>query len=161
MAGAPPPTQAVPGRPGHPDFVDPDFGHRGFLLTACPAPRFAGIDLLDVRRLGHAATRTGPALERRICTRLELSGLPEHPRRRLTELSRIFSIKESAVKALGGMPKGATFRDLCTGRGHCRGSVALSGEAARRAERLGVSLLAGSRELDARLLLSWVIAVAR
>lgn len=171
MAGTPPPPRpAVPAGSGHVDFAA-GVDAMGWLRLPTPdaaadlasdaEPRFVGVDLLDVRRLGRAATRSGPALERRICTRAELSGLPEHPGQRLRELSRIFSIKESAVKVLGGMPGGATFRDLCTAAPHPHhGALTVHGEAARRAELLGVSLLTGSQELDAGLLLSWAIAVA-
>lgn len=162
MAEAPAPTRALPAGAGHLDFGSAgDGGQSAGCLLLPVAPRFAGIDLLDVPRLGRAVTRTGPALERRICTPAELSVLPEQPGPRLAELSRIFSVKESAVKALGGMPRGATFRDLCTGASRSRRTaVATRGEAARRADHLGVSLFAGSREMDARAVLSWAIAVA-
>jgi phosphopantetheinyl transferase (holo-ACP synthase) len=165
MTGATRRTPA-PARSGHLEFAAPDDRPARLLLPTDEGapevrPRFAGIDLLDVHRLGRAATRTGPHLERRICTRTELSSLPDHPRHRLIELARIFSIKESAVKVLGGMPRGATFRDLCTAGSRSQPYiVALSGEAARRADLLDVRLLAGSQELDARLLLSWAIGVA-
>jgi phosphopantetheinyl transferase (holo-ACP synthase) len=169
MTGTPPSGPAAPAGSGHVAFAAAEgatawlrLPTRDAAAEAAPAaPLLAGIDLLDVPRLGRAATRSGPVLERRICTRTELSGLPEHPRQRLTELSRIFSIKESAVKVLGGMPGGASFRDLCTAGSHPHGAtLALRGEAARRADLLGVSLLTGSQELDACLLLSWAIAMA-
>lgn len=122
--------------------------------------RHAGIDLLDVPRLGLAARRTGPALERRICTEAERCGLPDDPGQRLLTLARIFSVKESALKALGGMPRGGRFHDLCTGDPRSpRTALTLTGEAGGTAHRLGVALLAGSRPLAAGLLLTWAVGV--
>jgi phosphopantetheinyl transferase (holo-ACP synthase) len=122
--------------------------------------RHAGIDLLDVPRLGLAVSRTGPPLERRICTETERSGLPDDPQHRLLALARIFSVKESALKVLGGMPRGAGFHDLCTGDPHApRAVLTLTGEAGRKADLLGVALLADSRPLHAGLLVSWAVGV--
>lgn len=138
-------------------------GDGSALLTlqgAGATTRNAGIDLLDVPRLGLAVSRTGPPLERRICTETERSGLPDDPQHRLLALARIFSVKESALKAIGGMPRGACFHDLCTGDPRApRAVLTLTGEAGRTADLLGVALLAGSQPLDVGLLVSWAVAV--
>jgi len=88
-----------------------------------PAGRLAGggVDLLDVDRFARLATRRGAALERRLCTGAESWSLPREPDARLLALAGLFSIKESVLKALGGIRAGGRFTDICTA------GVAMSG----------------------------------
>jgi holo-[acyl-carrier protein] synthase len=125
--------------------------------------RAAGVDLLDVRRWELAWRRCGEWLERRVCSPAERAALPVDPALRLHQFGLLFSIKESALKAIGGIPRGARFPDITVGPPE-RGQVsrlALTGETARRTEALGVELVAGALPIRDGLALSWALATAK
>lgn len=104
--------------------------------------RAAGVDVVDVARLGLALRRIGPALEHRICTPAELAGLDPEPRARLRDLAVVFGIKESVLKAVGGIPRGGRFVDIdTTGPGDV---IELTGATGARAAELGVHLVGGA-----------------
>lgn len=123
--------------------------------------RAAGVDLLDVRRWELAAQRCGEWLERRVCSPAERAGLPTDPAERLHQFGYLFSIKESVLKAIGGIPRGARFPDMSVSRPR-RGDVSdvrVTGETHRRAELLGVELVAGALPIRDGLVLSWALAL--
>jgi holo-[acyl-carrier protein] synthase len=138
---------------------------RGRIVVGNPggaAVRAAGVDLLDVRRWELAWQRCGEWLERRVCSPSERAALPRDPALRLHQFGLLFSIKESTLKAIGGIPRGARFTDI-TVSPPARGQVsrvALTGETARRAGALGVELVAGALPVRDGLALSWALATA-
>jgi holo-[acyl-carrier protein] synthase len=141
-----------------------DGRHAGRIVLEVPAAgrvHAAGVDLLDVRRWELAAQRCGEWLERRVCGPVERAALPADPAERLHEFGLLFSIKESVLKAIGGIPAGARFPDLSVSRPR-RGRVSevrVTGATRRRAELLGVRLLAGALPIRDELVLSWALAV--
>lgn len=121
----------------------------------------AGIDLLDTRRFELAARRCGPWLERRLLGPAERAALDSDPVLRLHEFGCVFSVKESVLKALGGIPRGGRYPQIEVDpprRGES-GAVRLSGELAGRARERGVRLLAGALPVRDGLVLSWVLAL--
>jgi phosphopantetheinyl transferase (holo-ACP synthase) len=126
------------------------------------AVRAAGVDLLDVRRWELASQRCGQWLERRVCSPAERAALPRDPALRLHQFGLLFSIKESVLKAIGGIPRGGRFPDITVSppqRGRVS-QVVLTGEMARRAGALGVELVAGALPIRDGLALSWAVATA-
>jgi len=126
------------------------------------AVRAAGVDLLDVRRWELASQRCGEWLERRVCSPAERAWLSRDPAMRLYQFGLLFSIKESVLKAIGGIPRGGRFPDITVSppqRGQVS-RVALTGETARRAGALGVGLVAGALPIRDGLTLSWALATA-
>ncbi|MGH3996815.1 MAG: holo-ACP synthase [Pseudonocardiaceae bacterium] len=127
--------------------------------------RTAGVDVVDVARLGLALRRIGPALEHRICTAAEHDILAADPARRLLDLAAMFAVKESVLKAFGGIAHGARFTDIDTaGLGPVNdtaglGPVRLRGATAAQADRLGVTLLTGTAKPAAGTVLAWAVAV--
>jgi holo-[acyl-carrier protein] synthase len=124
--------------------------------------RAAGVDLLDVRRWELASQRCGEWLERRVCSPAERAALPRDPALRLHQFGLLFSIKESVLKAIGGIPRGARFPDITVSPPE-RGQVSrlvLTGATARRADALGVELVAGALPIRDGLALSWALATA-
>ncbi len=68
-----------------------------------------GTDLIEISRVEKVVFR----LARRILTGEELSGLPDHPRRRLEFVAGRFAAKEAISKALGtGIGKSCSFQDI-------------------------------------------------
>ncbi|MFI7067122.1 4'-phosphopantetheinyl transferase superfamily protein [Kribbella sp. NPDC050124] len=76
----------------------------------------AGVDLVDQHRFALAVRRTGPKFLHHVFDDTEFagapasSGVPDGPR--LAELGRLFGIKESVVKVVGGLPKDGRYRDI-------------------------------------------------
>lgn len=138
-----------------------------------PAGRLVGggIDLLDVDRFARLASRSGPALERRLCTEAESRSLPGDPGARLLALAGLFSVKESVIKALGGLCAGGRFTDICTAGVPAASSpsgllddVALTGATAAMATGRRLNVLAHVEPVAAGgdaepALLSWAFAV--
>ncbi|WP_225729183.1 MULTISPECIES: 4'-phosphopantetheinyl transferase superfamily protein [unclassified Nocardia] len=114
----------------------------------------AGIDLGDVARIDVAVRRRGDDLARRVCTTAELAALDDP----IAGLTALFSMKESVVKVLGGMPRGGRYTDIDIGPAAEVRPIALRGEFARWADRNAVTLVAGYTEVAPRLLLSWALA---
>lgn len=119
--------------------------------------RTAGVDVVDVARLGLALRRIGPALEHRICTAPEYGTLAADPAGRLLHLAAMFAVKESVLKAFGGITHGARFTDIDTAG---PGPVRLRGATAAQADRLGVGLLTGGAAPTAGMVLGWALAVS-
>lgn len=97
-----------------------------------------------------------------MCSPAERAALPRDPALRLHQFGLLFSAKESVLKALGGIPRGARFSDITVSlpeRGLVSGLV-LTGETARRADALGVELVAGALPIRDGLALSWALATA-
>ena len=73
----------------------------------------------------------------------------------------MFSVKESVLKALGGIPRGGRYPHIEVEpprRGRAA-AVRLHGELARRARERDVRLLAGALPVRDGLVLSWVLAM--
>ncbi|WP_052305370.1 4'-phosphopantetheinyl transferase superfamily protein [uncultured Thermomonospora sp.] len=139
-------------------------GCGGWSLSAADGARFTdsgGVDLADALRLGRAAERTGPAVLARALTERELCECRLAGDRFITEAAIRFSIKESVVKALGGLPPGGRLRDIEVGPAagdalHRR--VRLHGPVRERAAaRSGEELRAGAAEWAPGLVLGWAI----
>jgi hypothetical protein len=135
----------------------------------------AGVDLVDVARFRTAVARSGEPFLRRVFGQRERAAVSPEPERRIAELAALFGVKESVVKAIGGMPVGGRYADIgtavsgagitgagTTGPGPGAGrTVRLGGELARWAGRHRVELVAGTAPAGAELQLSWVVAVSQ
>lgn len=99
-----------------------------------------GIDVIEVARLAEALRRHGDRFERRVYTEAELAACFSRGDRVLALAAR-FAAKEACMKALGtGWAEGIGFRDVEIAREDNRPPrLVLHGEAARRAEFLGVA----------------------
>jgi phosphopantetheinyl transferase (holo-ACP synthase) len=78
----------------------------------------------------------------------------------LTAAAALFGIKESVVKVAGGLPTGASYRDVhvqAAGDGGYR-PVRLTGELGRWADTHGVETIAGGGTLTDDLALAWAFA---
>jgi holo-[acyl-carrier protein] synthase len=141
-----------------------DGRHTGRIVVGNPewaGLRTAGVDLLDVGRFELAQHRCGEWLERRVCSPAERDELPADHAERRHQFGCLFSIKESVLKAIGGIPSGGRFPDMTVSpprRGQVS-EVRLTGETARRAEQLGVRLVAGALPIHDGLVLSWALAL--
>lgn len=119
----------------------------------------AGVDLGDAARLGLAVRRSGDGLARRVLTAAEFAELDAGPR--VGQLTTAFSVKESVVKVLGGMPRGGRYRDVAVGPPGPGGvrRVELRGEFDRWATRRRARLVAGAVPLAPHLVLTWALAL--
>ena len=121
----------------------------------------AGVDLVDVARFRRAVDRSGEPLVRRVFTEPERAAVSTDPDRRVVELAALFGVKESVVKAIGGMPRGGRYSDIQVevGAGGSPQAVRLAGQLARWANGHRVELLAGSAPAGDELLLAWALAL--
>jgi len=98
-----------------------------------------GIDIVEVARLAAALSRHGDHFVERVFTQAEQAAC--NPRGdRVLALAARFAAKEACLKALGtGWAEGVGFRDVEIVReGNRPARLILRGEAARRADALGV-----------------------
>ena len=98
-----------------------------------------GIDVMEVERMAAALREHGGRLEERVFTPSEREACAARTDRVLALAAR-FAAKEAFMKAVGtGWSGGLGFRDVEVVReGHGPPRLVLTGEAARRAESLGV-----------------------
>jgi holo-[acyl-carrier protein] synthase len=98
-----------------------------------------GIDVVEVARLSNALRRHGDHFLERVFTEAERAACDPRADRVLALAAR-FAAKEACLKALGtGWAEGLGFRDVEIVReGNQPPRLVLHGEAARRAEALGV-----------------------
>lgn len=126
-------------------------------------PLRCGIDLLDTARFAALLARRGAAeVERRLCGEVERAALPTDPGARRLALASSFSVKESALKTVGGMPRGGRFAHVevlpVDGDGTC--SVLLHCAVAKAADpgtSAPIRLHAGHSPIGSGLLLSWAV----
>lgn len=122
----------------------------------------AGVDLVDVQRLGRAVDTCGPALMHRLFDADERAACADGAEETATAV--LFGIKESVIKVIGGMPPGGRFRDIRIGLGaqgpdqDARLLVRLEGELARWSGRDDGALVAGSLPYADDLVVSWALA---
>ena len=98
-----------------------------------------GIDIVEIGRLGEALRRHGDRFAERVFTAGERAACEARGDRVLALAAR-FAAKEACLKALGtGWAEGLGFRDVEIVReGGQPPRLVLHGEAARRADKLGV-----------------------
>jgi len=123
----------------------------------------AGVDLVEVARIRRAILRSGEPFVRRVFGERERAAVSREPDERIVELAALFGVKESVVKAMGGMPLGGNYADICVDvpdSGSAR-AVRLTGELAHWARQHQVEVLAGSAPAGDGMLLSWALALAR
>lgn len=70
----------------------------------------AGLDVVDVDRLALAVRRSGPRLLDRLFDDRERAACADG--QQAVVMAGLFGIKESVVKVLGGLPRGARYRDV-------------------------------------------------
>jgi holo-[acyl-carrier protein] synthase len=123
----------------------------------------AGVDLVDVGRIRRAVIRSGEPFVRRVFGERERAAVSRDPERRIAELAALFGVKESVVKAMGGMPLGGNYADITVDVAPSGSActVQLRGELARWARRHQVEILAGSAPAGEGMLLSWALALGR
>jgi len=122
------------------------------------APRL-GQDLVSIARLKAAIERHPAGFAKRVYTPSEWDACLARADRWAALASR-FAAKEAALKALGtGYGKGAAFTDVeVLGGGRTAPRLKLSGEAARRAVALGLTLevsLSHDGDLAVAVVLAW------
>jgi phosphopantetheinyl transferase (holo-ACP synthase) len=133
----------------------------------------AGLDLADANRLDGAVARSNGSLlnrlfdadERAACMADAGSAADADP----MSVARLFGIKESVVKAIGGMPRGGRYRDMHigvdSGAAGCGltapVAVRLGNELGRWADAHQVEVIAGGAPVADGLVLAWALAVPR
>ena len=117
-----------------------------------------GLDVVETRRIEQALARHGERFERRVFTPAERAACRDRADR-LRALAARFAAKEACLKALGtGWAHGLTFLDVeLTTDGAGVPAVTLGGEAAARAERLGVRRVHVSISHEAEVAASVVV----
>ena len=130
----------------------------------------AGVDLVDLGRWERAMRRCGDALARRYFTPQERRTAHERADDGGCSpdevLGHLFGVKESVVKAMGGLPPGARLADICVGMPGGDGdrepwTVHLSGPLVRwaEAEWVGVvDVVGASARLGDGMALAWAAA---
>ena len=103
----------------------------------------AGVDLTDRAKLLAARDRWQGALEARVFSPEEQDRLPLHDD---AVFCAAFGLKESVIKVLGGLPKGAGFQDIRLDRTDRGWGVSLRGHLAV----FGAATPSGSMVCDAR-----------
>lgn len=147
-----------------------------FLDIPSPDPRVpvraGGIDLVDVSRLRLAVARCGAPLLARIFDPDERRACADGAIAAVT--AGVFGVKESVIKAMGGLPAGGRLADIgvdvtlpdhldarggadLTEGGHR--PVRLRGALACRGDELGVRLFAGQLPMSPGVVLSWVLGL--
>ena len=118
-----------------------------------------GVDLVDVDRLGLAVIRSGPPLLRRLFDADERGACADGAQP--AAAAGLFGIKESVVKVVGGLPRGASYRDVSIGVGTdgAHLPVRLSGELARWADAHRVEVIAGSAPRPNGVVVAWALAL--
>src|SRR5437773_6331344 len=126
-----------------------------FPTTAGTGVYAAGVDLVDIDRLRLALARCGTPLLDRLFDADERAACADGTDTAVA--AGLFGIKESVVKAAGGLPPGASYRDVHVGGGGPGATrpVRLAGELARWADTRRVALTAGDDPLTPGLAPSW------
>lgn len=146
-----------------PERLGPSMSGISALLTVDTPPghgvHSGGVDLVDVDRLGLAVTRSGSPLLRRLFDADERGACADGARP--AAAAGLFGIKESVVKVLGGLPRGAGYRDMSIGvdAGGAHLPVRLSGELARWADLHRVEVIGGSAPRPDGVVVSWALAL--
>lgn len=110
-----------------------------------------GVDLVDGARLHRALGRYGERLRHRL-----FGAGDEIDPADADAVAGVFGIKESVVKAMGGLPRGGRLADI---RVRPDGAVWLDGELAGWARERRMDLLGGYAALRPGVTLSWALAV--
>ena len=102
-----------------------------------------GFDLVSTERIRHSLERFGERFLLKVLTEAERATLPELHEGQVEYAAARFAAKEAAVKALGtGFSGGIGMHDAEIIRGDSgRPMLKLHGEAARKAEKLGVAYM--------------------
>lgn len=125
-------------------------------VTAHSRIHAAGLDITDVRRFRGAVERSHGLLIRRVFSARERAEWAAGAG--MAELASAFGIKESVVKIVGGMPRGARYADISVGATRL---IGLRGEFARWALEREVDLVAFCVPIQDQIALSWVLARKR
>lgn len=121
----------------------------------------AGLDLVDVHRIGRLMRQYGSMFELRVGTTVEVERLPDDPDARIRGLAGLFGVKESVIKALGGIPERGRFTDIAVGEPKASSvAVALHGAMADHADRAGIRTVSGGIVDGADFGLGWQLAWA-
>ncbi|GAA0595554.1 hypothetical protein GCM10010394_26310 [Streptomyces crystallinus] len=134
------------------------------ILRAMPRDvHAAGIDLVDLCRWDLAVARTKGELLQRVFTLAERRAAEDGadadtPHQRL--LGKAFGVKEGVVKAVGGLPKGAAFKDIEVevAPGEPAWPVRLHGELERWATERGVEMVGGAHDIGDDMAAAWAAA---
>jgi phosphopantetheinyl transferase (holo-ACP synthase) len=131
----------------------------GALVRSLPAAVFAaGLDLADLDRLALALRRSGTGFRDRVLSPAEVALTGGDPER----FAALFSIKESVVKTLHGLPRGGCLRDIeltaLPAPGAPPVAVHLRGELAGWAGRQAATVLAGVAAGTGQVVLTWAVA---
>lgn len=122
--------------------------------------RAGGIDLVDLARLSRAVRRSGTPLIQRVLLPAEQELVDAADG---AAFGALFGIKESVIKAVGGLPRGSGFHDIEVTAVPHPGSdpvgVELHGVLHGWARRRRVRLWAACEQLTASLYLTWAVAV--
>ena len=116
---------------------------------------YAGVDLVDERRLEQAFQRCGTGLERRVFAASERAAGTDPG-----TAAGLFGIKESVVKLAGGLPTGGRLMDIALDQsGSSGGLVRLTGALGEWADDHRVQVVGGYLPVAPGLTLSWTLAL--
>lgn len=126
----------------------------------------AGVDLADVDRFQRAVDRSDGRLLRRVFDDSELDSAATAVADRGALFTGLFSMKESVVKVLGGLPPGGRYRDISLGDTTADAEpetsvhpVRMSGVLGQWADSRVVEVIAGNFVFANGLVLSWALAL--
>jgi holo-[acyl-carrier protein] synthase len=124
----------------------------------------AGVDLVDLDRLAVAIRRSGDGFVRRVLTEQERELVGADPgRAHLGQFASLFGAKECAVKALHGLPRGASLHDISVPAvpraGHEPVELALRGAVRDWATGRGLHMLVSATPITDRVVLTWLLAL--
>ncbi|MGW7006235.1 4'-phosphopantetheinyl transferase superfamily protein [Streptomyces sp. NPDC054933] len=135
--------------------------------TAPSAVHSAGVDLVDLDRWDRAVKRCGPRLLHRLFADSELAAAERAAADTVIAptqvLGYLFGVKESVVKAVGGLPPGSGFTDVrvqlpAGDPTETSWPVALDGELVEWARCRDVALVGGAAPLADGMALAWAVA---
>jgi|SRR5579859_805526 len=144
----------------HPTSLAADLPVAGPLGALSGAPGITvGVDLVEVERIAQTVARFGARFLNRVFTAEEL----QESRRRITWLAGRFAAKEACAKALGtGVGAAAAWRDMQVLRlPDGKPFLRLLGDAAARAEMLGISQVDLSISHTHQYAMAIVVALTR
>lgn len=117
-----------------------------------------GVDIIEIHRVQAVLDRHGPRFLGRVYTPLEVA----YCRGRVSEIAARFAAKEAVMKALGTGARGLAWSEIEILPNH-RGKplVYLHGNAAARAERIGMAALDVSMSHSREYAVAFVVGTSR
>lgn len=117
-----------------------------------------GVDLVEIPRFTLALKRSGQGFLERVFQASELAEAQRTGTTQIPDLAIRFALKESLIKALGGLPSGGLFREIVTAaRSNGRWELELFGRTAEYGAALGLDAIYASAASAGELIVAWVV----